>query len=185
MPKIIDTDRLFTETVQLFAERGYSATTTREIAQRAGINEATIFRRYDTKANLIVAALTHCLANSPFSRLQASQDVRADLLAIVTAYKQTFEEFGGAVTTMMIEMPRHEELRAAGAALLPNMQKCAEIMLSHQSKGRLSSDNPVQQLAVLISPIMVSGMLAKASPHFNVEGFSPQNLVDGFLAGHQ
>ena len=66
MPKVIDTDRLFRTTTLLFAERGYVATTTLEIAKRAGVNEVTLFRRYKNKANLISAALTHCLAVSPF-----------------------------------------------------------------------------------------------------------------------
>ncbi len=56
MPRRIDVERLFEETVTVFAERGYRATTTREIARRAGINEVTLFRRYGDKAALINAA---------------------------------------------------------------------------------------------------------------------------------
>jgi len=36
----------------LFARRGYRGTTTREIAQRAGINEALLFRHFPSKAKL-------------------------------------------------------------------------------------------------------------------------------------
>ncbi len=39
----------------LFAERGYAATTTRAIAERAGVNEVTIFRRFDSKAGVLRA----------------------------------------------------------------------------------------------------------------------------------
>ena len=37
MPKLIDTDSLFQATIDVFAERGYDALTTQEVARRAGI----------------------------------------------------------------------------------------------------------------------------------------------------
>ena len=39
----------------LFAERGYAATTTRAIAERAGVNEVTLFRRFENKAGVLRA----------------------------------------------------------------------------------------------------------------------------------
>lgn len=39
----------------LFAEKGYSATTTRAIAERAGVNEVTIFRRFGSKKGILAA----------------------------------------------------------------------------------------------------------------------------------
>lgn len=35
--------------IESFAEKGYSATSTKEIAQKAGVAEGTIFRHYKTK----------------------------------------------------------------------------------------------------------------------------------------
>lgn len=35
--------------VEIFAEKGYAATSTSEIAKRAGVAEGTIFRHYKTK----------------------------------------------------------------------------------------------------------------------------------------
>ena len=43
--------------VQLFAEKGFSGTTTKEIAAAANVNEATIFRHFATKEQLYVAIL--------------------------------------------------------------------------------------------------------------------------------
>jgi AcrR family transcriptional regulator len=67
MPKYIDEDKLFEATVAVFAECGYRATTTQEIARRAGVNEVTLFRRYGAKAALINTALTHVLAETSFA----------------------------------------------------------------------------------------------------------------------
>lgn len=41
--------------VEVFAEKGYSAASTSEIAKRAGVAEGTIFRHYRTKKDLLLA----------------------------------------------------------------------------------------------------------------------------------
>jgi AcrR family transcriptional regulator len=45
--------------VNLFSERGFSGTTTREIAQAAGVSEAMVFRHFATKEELYSAILDH------------------------------------------------------------------------------------------------------------------------------
>jgi AcrR family transcriptional regulator len=45
--------------VTLFSKRGFSGTTTREIAQAAGVSEAMVFRHFATKQELYSAILDH------------------------------------------------------------------------------------------------------------------------------
>lgn len=45
--------------VSLFSQRGFSGTTTKEIAQAAGISEAMVFRHFATKEELYTALLDH------------------------------------------------------------------------------------------------------------------------------
>ena len=47
-------ERLLTAALELFAERGYDATTAGEIAARAGVTEMTFFRHFPSKASLLV-----------------------------------------------------------------------------------------------------------------------------------
>ena len=49
--KIIDA------TMTLIIEKGYSGATTKDIAKLAGVNESTIFRRFDGKKEIVVAAM--------------------------------------------------------------------------------------------------------------------------------
>lgn len=184
MPKVINIDSLFNAAVHLFAERGYEATTTQEIAIRADVNEATLFRRYGNKANLIKTALTHCLANSPFADLSPSDNLENDLIAIVSAYQDTFKTFGGAVMTLMIEAPRHPEIQPALAALQPNLKNAVKIIQTHQNSGSLSSGNPMQKLTMLLAPIMVQGIYDKSDMKMATQDLKPKDLVQGFLYGY-
>jgi len=45
--------------ISLFSERGFSGTTTKEIARAAGVSEAMVFRHYATKDELYHAILDH------------------------------------------------------------------------------------------------------------------------------
>ncbi len=185
MPKVIDVDGLFDATVTVFAERGYRATTTKEIARRAGVNEVTLFRRYGGKAALINAALTHALAESPFARLASTDDVTADLIAVVRAYDETSQKFGAAVLTLLIEVPRYPELRDAMAALMPNLLNAAQVIATHQDRGQLSEGEPAQQLAMLIAPLMVFGLWERTGAPMLASEFDPSILVTTFLDGHR
>lgn len=44
---------------EVFSEKGSRGSTTREVADRAGVNEATLFRHFGTKVALIQAMLDH------------------------------------------------------------------------------------------------------------------------------
>ena len=184
MPKIIDIDRLFEATVRVFAERGYSAATTQEIAKRAGVNEVTLFRRHGNKAALIETALTHCLSKAPFGQVVASDDVRSDLAAIVGGYEKTYRAYGDAVVTLLTETPRYPELRNAVSALMPNLRNAAQIISAHQARGRIGPGDPLLKVASLIAPVMMSGLLARTGAGMDVAAFDAVEIADAFLDGH-
>jgi len=50
--------------IQLFAQKGFRGTTTKEIAQAAGVNEALIFRHFATKEDLYAAILDYKAAQT-------------------------------------------------------------------------------------------------------------------------
>ncbi len=53
-------DQLLTAALQVYAEGGYHAATTRRIASAAGVNEITLFRHFGSKDVLLREALTGC-----------------------------------------------------------------------------------------------------------------------------
>jgi len=57
LPAATRRDQLIDAATRLFSERGFEGTTTREIAQAAGMNEALIFRHFPHKEELYAAIL--------------------------------------------------------------------------------------------------------------------------------
>ena len=47
--------RIIDATMRLIIEKGYSKTTTKNIAAIAGVNESTIFRRFREKKEIVLA----------------------------------------------------------------------------------------------------------------------------------
>ncbi|MBA8815694.1 hypothetical protein FHX48_000746 [Microbacterium halimionae] len=118
----------------------------------------TLFRRYSTKAALISAALSERLAALPFAHVHASDDARADLLAIATAYETTNRAYGAAVAVLITEIPRHPEIRAVMSTLQPNLINAASVIAAHQARGTLAPANPLVLLTHLRAPLVTAGI---------------------------
>lgn len=78
-------DVILKASLPLFAERGFDAVTTKEIAEGAGISEALLYRHFASKHDLYEAILHHCVMNSSeeASRVEALPDSTSTLVMAV------------------------------------------------------------------------------------------------------
>src|SRR5436853_4035143 len=71
---------IITSAMELFARKGFRGTTTRDLATHAEINEAIIFRHFNTKEELYRAIIEHKAAEDrdtrteEFERLASTKD---------------------------------------------------------------------------------------------------------------
>lgn len=80
--------KILNATMLLIMEKGYTATTTKDIAKKAGVNECTIFRKFKGKKEIIEAAMTlpewnPCLKESDF---KYTGDLIDDLCSFAEVY---------------------------------------------------------------------------------------------------
>jgi AcrR family transcriptional regulator len=73
--------------IESFSQKGYAATSTSEIAKRAGVAEGTIFRHYKTKKELLLAIVTPVISKllAPF--------VMRDLNKVLDQRYERYEDF--------------------------------------------------------------------------------------------
>jgi len=106
--------RIAAAALEAFAERGFNATTTSEIARQAGVAEGTIFRYYPTKKDLLASVVAPVVAQL------LAPVVRRDLEAILTAPHATPESLMRAILTDRLEMVRaHPSIMRVLAQELP------------------------------------------------------------------
>jgi TetR/AcrR family transcriptional repressor of mexJK operon len=77
--------RILAATRQIFERNGTRGTTTREVAERAGVNEATLFRHFGSKAALLSAMREEFCGLRAFRTLvtgMTGADIRADLTTL-------------------------------------------------------------------------------------------------------
>ena len=58
-------ERILNSAIGLFSEKGFSATTTKQIAENAGVNEALIFRYFSNKSKLYSAIIKEKIDEEP------------------------------------------------------------------------------------------------------------------------
>ena len=93
-------------TSDLLAEVGYAGLTMAAIAERAGVGKPTIYRRWPSKAEVVVAAMTdHIERNTP----PLSGDVRRDLIGMLDHLRcsMVVEPVAGAMAGVLMEA--HED----------------------------------------------------------------------------
>ena len=101
--------------MKLFSEQGFDGTSTREIAQAAGVNEALIFRHFRTKEALFWAVLSNRVErrgrNRRMRELVRSQgDLREVLVAIAETLLDRTEDDAAVTRLLFYSALRNREL---------------------------------------------------------------------------
>lgn len=134
--------------IESFAEKGYSATSTKEIAQKAGVAEGTIFRHYKTKKELLMSIVTPMMI-----KLMAPIIIK-DINKVLNHDHETFEDFVRAmidnrrkflksnlkiIKIFIQEIPFHPELKEqfiehVGSKVFTRLRQIIE---HYQDKGQI------------------------------------------------
>jgi AcrR family transcriptional regulator len=92
-PLLRTRDRILNAARELFASKGFKGTTTAEIARRAGVNEALIYRHFPAKRDLHTAILRAKLEDeSSLELFQAPEYIDLPVETVLRAVAQRFLE---------------------------------------------------------------------------------------------
>jgi len=88
--------RILETSMKLFAEKGFSGTTTKEIAERAGVNQALIFRYFSTKRDLYGAIIEKKIEEEPGIEepLKKYKETKDDRLIFKSIANKMFDKCG-------------------------------------------------------------------------------------------
>lgn len=113
-------DKILDSAVEIFAEKGYSATTTSEIAKKAEVAEGTIFRYFPKKKDLLTKVVYRFLDSfgeklliSPLERIlkdNKNQPVEVIIKEIIKDRVRLFRKYNGYLKVLATEMQFHDEI---------------------------------------------------------------------------
>ncbi|MFD1066584.1 TetR/AcrR family transcriptional regulator [Oceanobacillus locisalsi] len=106
-------DKIIEAAVELVYEKGYKGATTREIAERAGVNEVTLFRHFGNKKGIVEAAMQKYafveLLENTFAE-KIVWDLEKDLNMIVREYQALLDKKKNVILLALRESEQFAEL---------------------------------------------------------------------------
>lgn len=158
-PSLTDA-RILAAAERVFAEQGLDAATTRGIAEAAGVNEVTLFRRFGSKAALLAAVVSKTFApKAEAESLFRTGSLRGDLEAFARRYEELLREHLLMVRTCVGEIHRHREYETR---VLQSIFEPLRAALIERLQQEASATSPAI-LADLLSAMIFTAVLRDAS----------------------
>lgn len=150
---------------ELFAERGYASTTTRAIAERAGVNEVTLFRRFENKAGVLRAISERwreTMAAAVVPKLPDPADTHGTLEALARMEIEGAVRAGGLAMRLAFDartVPEVAEITGGGPGA--NLEGLTEYLASRQEAGDLRGDIDARIMAEAFFNITSTMVMAR------------------------
>jgi AcrR family transcriptional regulator len=141
-------EAILAATLSAFAEEGYAGVSIEGVAARAGVGKATIYRRYTSRAQLVVEAVRvgACLDD----HLPDTGDVRSDLASMLQAMVDRLRSAAGPVLlAFAAERLRHPELAAEFKRSVIGAKRAhaRNLVAAAVDRGELPADTDVDLVA--------------------------------------
>ncbi len=166
--------------IELFADLGYDGLCVEAVAARAGVSKATIYRRYASKAELLIAAAT-VISRSVKGPLPDTGSLRGDLAALGAGYRRLLEdsEAGRAIPAMIVARHRDPELATAYRSFIAERRaEAAGVVTRGVARGEIRADADVGLLVDLVAGPLFYRILVNGD---KVEPGYVDGIVDAVL----
>jgi TetR/AcrR family transcriptional regulator len=176
--------QLLETALDIFSRKGFSGTTTKEIAAAAGVTEAIIFRHFPTKHDLYNAVLDHRHDNGQVAEciaqwkgyMERNDDeglIRAIIERAIEGYRR---DLRGHRVLLFAALEGHETaLEYNRRFSVPISELLCQYVARRQKEGALRGDNPAAVIAAAY------GMAAQYAAMTQMFGFQT-NMTDRQIA---
>ena len=186
MPKIVKDEEIYRAVMQVVSERGYAGATTKQMAELAEVSEVTLFRKYESKAELVRRAISFIVKETALSSAaQYTGDVHADLLKVAQTYQETAVKRGLFILAFISEFERHPELVDSIGEPLKIFWVIGDLIARYQSEGVLQHEHPIYAVATLLGPLMYITTIRRAKLDSQIPPVDLSAHVTRFLEGRR
>jgi AcrR family transcriptional regulator len=169
---------LLAVTLRLLQEHGYDHLTVDAVASAARASKATVYRRWPSKAELVLAAFIEGVRQ--IAVLPKTGTLRGDLLQLGETCGQHGLEHASTIRAVMVEVSRHPAL---DEALQEQFLKQRKAMIQHVlqqavDRGEITQDVVTDELWDLLPGYLIFRSIIPGRPPTRE---TVRALVDGFL----
>jgi len=155
--KLSSRERIVQSALSLFSANGITATTTKEIAEQAGVNEVTLFRQFGSKQGLLLAVMKE----APF--LESMQAALTDIV--------------GANEPLMA-------YGSAGLGLLSQVPELMRSLIGESGQSPLENQQALTQALSQANQQTVRYLLSEQVKHFGISVAESAKLLNTLLLGY-
>jgi AcrR family transcriptional regulator len=149
-------DEILDATVSLLMEVGYDRLTMDAVAKEARASKATLYRRWETKASLVVEALVRA-KSAPHVADHDTGSLRADLLSTFCGHEGLNSvatgAMGSVITAVATDPEFAEEFRAKFVA--PKVAVTQAIYERAQARGEIRDDIDIDMIGPALAGILM------------------------------
>ena len=165
-PRSVHADRAILDaTLRLLVEQGYDGASMEAVASAAGVGKPTIYRRYPTKRDLVIAAVSSLAESMPPPPETA--DVRADLLGYLEPAFGVFKSGVGfaMLGALLVKEREDPELMQLFRARVigPRMLVLVQILRRGVAAGQVRPDVRGEVAAQMLAGALFAGHVAGQS----------------------
>lgn len=165
-------ERIVKAAIEVFAQKGFAASSTSEIAQRAGVAEGTIFRHYKTKKDLLLSIVAPSIVKliAPFV-LREFKDVLDTeyesydqfLRAVIENRIDFLHHNMSLVRIVLQELPFHPDLQAQLQEIVVSQvkERFEKIIRGFQAEGKLI-DLPTGTVIRLTASVIIGYVFSRS-----------------------
>jgi AcrR family transcriptional regulator len=168
---------LLLATQDLLIEVGFDRLALDAVAARAGTSKPTIYRRWKTKADLVVAAVADA---KPVPAVPDTGSLREDLLACARAYTVGDDRTHRLLAGVLSEMARDEAIRVAAAENLgqPYTQLFIDVLRRAVTRGWIDSGTDIDTAAAIFPAFAFHRVAVEGKP---VDDELVDRVIDGVV----
>ncbi|MGB5711846.1 MAG: TetR family transcriptional regulator [Waterburya sp.] len=186
--------RLIEAALDLFAERGVTETTTKAVAERAQVNEVTLFRNFGNKYRLLLAVIQDSavfakLVHALVERANAKNNVADFLLEYAQETLRTLSKAPDLIRSLVGEAGNYpiENRMALGQGLSEANRYVAEYLEKAIAQENLESYLTPEQIVNLFNFLLVGYFVVESSTenytYWDEQDDFLESLVNLFLQG--
>ena len=160
--------------MDLFWQKGYEATSMRELVERTGVHRGSLYRTFGNKRELFLAAMEHWYGYFGGPRLRLLKEAESGLKGVKAVMRGLADDYvsgkipnGCMIANTAAEMPpRDKKIRNLVQVMLKAREEAIfTALVRAQEEGELSPRKNARHLAQYLNTFLLGvGILARTSP---------------------